>query len=120
MPQQALALTNSELAQRQGRVLARKLWEQVQPAAVTPEAGEAAFIEAAFEQVLARAPTAQESQVSAAFLRRQVSLFQGVDPGSLTAHGPSGAFVPSSEPGCRAREDLVQSLFSHNDFISIR
>jgi hypothetical protein len=120
MPQQALAMTNSELAKRQGRLLAHKLWEQVQPAGTAAEAREAAFIEAAFEQVLARGPTAQERTVSATFLRRQLSLFQGVDPAHLAAHGPGGRAAPSSEPAARAREDLVQSLFSHNDFITIR
>jgi hypothetical protein len=120
MPQQALAMTNSELAQRQGRLLARKLWEQVRPAGATAEAREAAFIEAAFEQVLARGPTAQEQVVSGAFLRRQRSLFQGVDPSKLAGHGPAEPATPSSDPAARAREDLVHSLFSHNDFITVR
>jgi hypothetical protein len=120
MPQQALAMTNSELAQRQGRLLARKLWELVHPAGATDEAREAAFIDAAFEQVLARGPTAQERMVSAAFLRRQLSLFQRVNPAQLAAHGSSGPAAPSSDLAARAREDLVHSLFSHNDFITVR
>src|SRR5439155_15346458 len=52
LPQQALALSNSVLTLGQGRVLARKLWLQVD--------GEAGFIQATFEQVLGRSPNAAE------------------------------------------------------------
>src|SRR5262249_38657347 len=106
-PQQALALANSELAQNMGRLLARKLWEQVQPAHETDAAREAAFLTAAFEQVLARPPSARETEVAAEFLRRQMKLFRDEAP---TLADPAG----------RAREGLVQALFSHNDFVTMR
>jgi hypothetical protein len=107
LPQQALALTNSELTLRHGRTLAQRLWEQVQPLSGAAESRDAAFIEAAFEQVLSRPPTAQERTLSQAFLQHQVKLFQS-------------AGRPGLDPVGRAREDLVEALFSHNDFITIR
>jgi Protein of unknown function (DUF1553)/Protein of unknown function (DUF1549)/Planctomycete cytochrome C len=92
LPQQALALSNSELAERQGRLLAGKL---------TAEAGsEEAFVRVAFEQVLGRGPTEPERAASVAFLGRQRRLFPG---GEL-----------------RARENFVQALFNHNDFVTVR
>jgi hypothetical protein len=103
LPQQALALANSELTRAQGRALARKLWE---PVAAGADA-EAAFVAAAFEQVLARPAAAREVQVSLAFLRQQVRLFEESDP-------------KPAEPAARARADFVQALFNHNDFVTIR
>jgi hypothetical protein len=101
LPQQALALANSELTRVRAQALARKLWEQ------TAGGGEEAFVEAAFEQVLARPATAQEAKVSVAFLRQQVKLLDEADP-------------KPADPAARAREDFVQALFSHNDFVTIR
>jgi hypothetical protein len=63
LPQQALALTNSELALRTSRALAAQL-----------PAEEAAFVRAAFERVLGRPPHADEAAASAAFLVRQRAL----------------------------------------------
>ncbi len=60
LPQQALALTNSELALRTSRALAANL-----------PAEEVAFVRAAFERVLGRPPHADEAAASAAFLARQ-------------------------------------------------
>jgi hypothetical protein len=105
LPQQALALTNSELIQRQGRALAGKLW--------TATGSEAAFVRAAFEQVLGRTPRDAELAASRNYLSRQVTLFAG---SKLTAT-PDG---PSSDPAVRARENLVQALFNHTDFVTIR
>jgi hypothetical protein len=110
LPQQALALSNSELTLRHGRVLARKLWAQVSS---RPDAAEA-FVQAAFEQVLGRGPTPAEQKAVAGFLVRQGKLFQGA---KLVAAGPDG---PSTDPAIRARENLVIALFNHNDFVTIR
>src|SRR6185503_6002942 len=67
LPQQALALANSELAVRLSRVLARKL---------ASEREEAAFLRAAFEWVLCRPPRATEAAAAAKFLTRQRQLFE--------------------------------------------
>lgn len=105
LPQQALALTNSELIQRQGRVLAKKLW--------TATGGEEAFVRAAFEQVLGRPPRDAELSASRDYLSRQLKLFARNKPTAV----PDG---PSPDPAVRARENLVQALFNHTDFVTIR
>jgi hypothetical protein len=102
-PQQALALANSELTLRMARKLAGKLTE--------PD--DTAFVRAAFEQVLAREPTAAEAAASAAFLAKQAELFRTM---KLTPT-PDG---PSAEPTRRARENLLAALFNHTDFVTLR
>jgi hypothetical protein len=121
LPQQALALSNSELSLRAGRVLARRLGRAVAAGAAGADGGpaqEAAFIRAAFEQVLGRAPSPAEEQASAAFLARQVRLFRqsGAEVQAAGA-GPEG---PSSDPAVRARENFVHALFNHHDFVTVR
>src|ERR1051325_4886590 len=59
MPQQALALANSELALNQASVIAKKLGATEDPKA---------FIELAYRTVLARAPKVEEVQLSREFL----------------------------------------------------
>ena len=63
LPQQALALTNSELALRTSRALAATL-----------PTDEPTFVRAAFERVLGRPPHTDEAAASAAFLVRQRAL----------------------------------------------
>jgi hypothetical protein len=100
-PQQALALSNSELTLVQSRLLAAQLWKEV------GEAGEAerepTFIAAAFEQVLSRSPTELESAASQRFLAAQRELAKA-----------------SSDAGNKSRESLVHALLNHNDFVTIR
>jgi hypothetical protein len=117
LPQQALALSNSELALRVSRVLARRLGRAVEADASGP-AGEAAFIRAAFEQVLGRAPSPAEEQASAAFLARQVRLFR--ESGAEAQAAGAGPEGPSTDPAARARENFVHALFNHHDFVMIR
>jgi hypothetical protein len=110
LPQQALALSNSGLELRQGRVLARRLWQTV----AGPDR-ETAFVGAAFEQVLGRPPSAAETRASAAFLARQARLFE-----QSKAEIRPTADGPAADPAARARENLVHALFNHNDFVTIR
>ena len=84
MPQQALALANSELALAEARKLAKQL---------ATDDGEA-FVRAAFTQVLARLPTAEETRLGRDFL----------------AGGAKD----------RARENFVLVLLNHNDFVTVR
>src|SRR5262249_28944811 len=74
LPQQALALSNSELELHEGRVLAGKLWRDVSSETVEADR-ETAFLRAAFEQVLGRAPSVAERNASKSFLARQAALF---------------------------------------------
>lgn len=96
LPQQALALSNSELAIRLSRALAKKL----------PASNDADFVMAAFEQVLARTPRPAERTASMAFLEQQRKLFESE--------------LQGMDAAARARENLVQALFNHTDFVTIR
>jgi hypothetical protein len=99
VPQQALALSNSEMTQRCGRVLATRL---------SANTDDAAFVRAAFEQVLSRPPTAAEQAAAERFVARQVALFEDVNN------------EPITNPAGRARENLIIALFNHNDFVTVR
>ena len=120
VPQQALALTNSRTALNQGRLLARKLWFDLLAREPIEEIRQLAFITAAFEQIVSRRPTAAEQAVCLEFLRKQTDLFRSADPEQLTAAPVDGLIAASSDPALRACESLVQSLFSHNDFVTVR
>lgn len=109
LPQQALALANSELAVRLSRVLAKKL---------ASEREEAAFVRAAFEQVLCRPPRESEAAAAAKFLTRQRRLFEA--HANDLKQDPNRAGGPSADPTQRARENLVLSLFNHTDFVTVR
>jgi hypothetical protein len=108
VPQQALALANSELTIRHARLLAREL-------AAKTGTDAAAFITAAFERVLSRPPTAEELAECAAFLKEQAGRFPA-GTGPADADGRA----PAPDPGVRARENLVQVLLNHNDFVTVR
>jgi hypothetical protein len=107
MPQQALALSNSDLVLRHGRVLAAKLSKAT--------TGDEAFVRAAFETVLSRPPREAELAASLRFLASQAKLFAASKAELKPA--PEG---PSADPAARARENLVQALFNHTDFVTIR
>jgi hypothetical protein len=118
VPQQALALANSSLSFQQSRILAAALSQEAggEP---TAEAN-AAFIAAAFEQVLCRKPSDDERATCEKFLAEQAQKL--ADAGKLTpfAAGPAATIKPSAAPHQRARENLVHVLFNHKDFVSIR
>lgn len=116
LPQQALALSNSELELRQGRVLAGKIWRAVE----VDTDREAAFLRTAFEQVLGRAPSAAEQKASAAFLARQVELFRQHKAEIATSIKTAGPGGPSTDPAVRARENFIHALLNHNDFVTVR
>jgi hypothetical protein len=117
VPQQALALMNSGLALDQSRLLAEKLTAECDPAG--DPGTDAAFIVAAYETILSRAPRAAEQAVCAKFLGEHAAL---VERGGSTpfAAGGQSQRPASVDPHQRARENLVQVLFSHNEFVTIR
>ncbi len=110
LPQQALALTNSDLAQRLSRVLAGKLSASAKE--------EADFIRIAFEQVLSRPPQKGEATATAKFLAKQRELFEA-NAAELKA-APKAVGGPSTDPAQRARENLILALFNHTDFVTVR
>jgi hypothetical protein len=114
-PQQALAMSNSELVLREGRLLARGLAKQL-----GQEASDEALVVAAFEQVLTRRPNAHEQEAATAFLAVQRKLFQSAKPAELSAGAKDNKVPASTDPKLRSLENLIQALFSHHDFITIR
>ncbi len=93
IPQQALALTNSKLVHDHTPAIAKRLG--------APTSDKAAFITAAFEQILTRPPTRAELAECKAFLQQQ-----------------STAVPKDGE--ARARESLVRALLNQNDFVTVR
>ena len=104
-PQQALALTNSELTKSLSRSLAKRLWESVQ----AQDEPTSSFTRLAFLQVLNREPLSVEMAAAETFLRAQAERLK-------PASGGNSAFEPAS----RARENLVHTLMNHNDFVTVR
>lgn len=124
MPQQALALTNSRLTVIQGRKIAARLWDQIQQQqqqnedAKTPEL-QRTFIARTFELILSRPANEKEIETAVRFLEQQDSLFSKA--AATPAKEKAKPFEqPATDPGARARESLVQALFNHNDFVTIR
>jgi hypothetical protein len=114
VPQQALALANSELSLVQSRLLARSLAASFGDDATR-------FVGAAFERVLARPATAAEIDACLSFLQDQSRLFQQ-DSARLPASTSDTAdgTKPSADATVRARENLVHALMNHNDFVTVR
>jgi hypothetical protein len=90
MPQQALALVNSDLVLQHARLIAREL-----------QGKSGNFIHSAFERVLGRGPTAEEEATCAAFLQEQSARLAG-------------------DGQVRARENLVHVLMNHHEFSTLR
>jgi hypothetical protein len=110
VPQQALALANSDLTLVQARIIARDLDGQM------PSDG--AFVAAAFERVLSRPPTQDEITLTTAFLEEQS---RTASVAGRPASGPeTDPNKPAGDPRLRARENLVHVLLNHNDFVTIR
>lgn len=140
-PQQALALTNSQLAVEQSRILSKRLWDEMNPQFAVPQR-QVAYVEAAFQQVLSRSPTPAESALSKNFLAEQADRLQkeAAEPGhaaepqtqttlpaaaatQATATPAAEARSPAAAPrdaAARARESFVRALMSHSDFLTIR
>lgn len=123
MPQQALALTNSQLSVQKGRMIAAQLWSKLESQKIKREQKEQAFIQSAFELILSRPANAKEQIAAVKFLSAQEQLYSKAKakPAAKPKQPVKNDFKqPAAEPKARARESLVQALFSHNDFVTIR
>jgi hypothetical protein len=107
IPQQALALANSELTIRLGRLLARDL--------AKAHAEPSAFVIAAFERVLSRPPSQTEIAECISYLNEQAKSL----PASKAALDAEGR-APAADPTLRAREGLVHVLLNHHEFVTVR
>jgi hypothetical protein len=97
VPQQALALANSKLALQAAAGINDRLHEQL------GQVSDRDFIGAAFELLLAAAPTAEELAECESALREWQGLLKGRPDASR-----------------RARGNLVHALVNHTDFITVR
>ena len=113
VPQQALAMSNSEMSFTQSRLLARKI-----SGAVGDNPRE--FVAAAFERILARAPSAEEQTESVTFLHRQTELLKDSTKLTRFQSGQTSEVQASADPSLRARESLVHVLINRNEFVTIR
>jgi len=112
VPQQALALINSELTLKHARILARTI-------AGKSNGDATAFISSAFLHVLSRQPTAAETAECVTFLQEQARRLQeNKTPGNV-ALTPDGS-LPAPDAALRARENLVHVLMNHHEFVTIR
>ncbi|MBX3399976.1 MAG: DUF1553 domain-containing protein [Gemmataceae bacterium] len=102
LPQQALALSNSEFTLELSGILTAKLLKS-EPIGID-------FVKSAFEQVLARPASAAEQSAAVRFLERQTKLFET----------EVKQLPPKVTPLRRAQESLVQALFNHTDFVTVR
>jgi hypothetical protein len=117
VPQQALALANSDVTLNESRLLARKLSELA--AKEKGKEPDQAFVRVAYEQILGRVPSTAELTECRDFLRSQAELLHS--PAKLTAiaGGPNATVAASADPIQRARENLTLVLYNHNDFVTI-
>ena len=108
VPHQALAMVNSSLTLAQARGLAAKLTGELGGASNPP--APAAFVDAAFEQVLCRPPSDAERTACIEFLATQAR--QLSDSGTLVAFtsGGENPVKPAADPQQRARENLIHVL----------
>jgi hypothetical protein len=113
VPQQALALANSELAIAQARILAREL-----SAAIGDDPQR--FISLAFRRVLARRPSHEETRLCIDFLSQQTERAGPQHESKVTPVSLTGDHKTSMDPAQRARENLVLVLMNHNDFVTVR
>ncbi|MFP6763586.1 MAG: DUF1549 domain-containing protein [Planctomycetaceae bacterium] len=111
VPQQALGMSNSRLALNLGRLLTERLSDSARTS-------DGEFVVAAYETVLTRGPTAEESDACYAFLQNQRELFTAVEfkprPDTSQERVPA-----STDPVQRARESLVRVLLNHHEFVTV-
>jgi hypothetical protein len=110
MPQQALALANSELALAEAKILCAKI-------SATARANDAEFVMQAFQRILARVPSSKELQLCQEFLGRPEAQAEAEKSVRPIANLKGGAQKPKPD---KKREDLILVLFNHNDFVTIR
>ena len=95
IPQQALALTNSDLVHQLSVAIVQAAGEK------PPDE----FVIACFERILSRVPTPQELQICLEALKNQSELL---------------AKTNATDAALRAKSSLVRALLNHNDFVTIR
>jgi len=117
-PQQALALLNSVESQRQARLVARNLSNEI--GSETASVSEERYVRMAFQQVLSRPASLEEVRASLEFLAQQEALLERAGTLNLFEGSLAGESHPAADPRQRARENLIHGLFNSNEFVTIR
>jgi hypothetical protein len=112
LPQQALALANSDLSLRLARRLARAL-------SIESGSNSSDFVSAAFAHVLARFPTDAERAECLGFLGNGAA-WTNHDRAQTARANDAECKVAATDPVVRRRESLVHVLLNHHDFVTIR
>lgn len=112
VPQQALALSNSQLSLNTSRLIARTMSVRCK--------ADTEFVGQSFETVLGRRPSAAELDECVVFLREHSALLQASTSLTRFGGGTPSELPPSADPKQRARESLILVLLNHNDFVTIR
>jgi hypothetical protein len=79
-----------------------------------------AFISAGFEAALTRSPTVDELAACVQYLEAQREQLQSTDKLTTFEAGPAIETAASPDPAQRARENLIQVLINHTDFVTRR
>jgi len=116
VPQQALAMANSDVCLSQSRLLAKKLSDD----GGQNESSDGRFVRFAYERILGREPTSTECNECEEFLKQQAKLFRKSAELKSLESDAKPMVAPSSDPIQRARENLTLVLYNHNDFITVR
>lgn len=100
VPQQALALANSSLAQEASAAIASRLMAQL-----GPQANPSSFIDRAFELLIGRHATDEEQKLCQSFLTEQEKRSQA---------------TVSATVAQKAQSSLVLVLLNHHEFVTVR
>jgi hypothetical protein len=120
LPQQALAMTNSELLVHYGRKMAANMAREYRQSDPQQSWSDTQFVDRAFELVLSRQPSDRERELSLRFLENQRRILSEATPDQLSVASSKEVGPAAQDIEQRARENLAISLFSHNDFVTVR
>lgn len=112
IPQQALALSNSQLSFSAARSLAA----EINKTHSEPQA----FINQSFLTLLNRQPSHGETSACQQFLQSQAELLSKQNDLTKVEGNVKTKVEPAADPTLRACENLIHVLMNHNDFTSVR
>jgi hypothetical protein len=120
VPQQALALANSTLVLDQARRLAATVSQAISAQPKSQSQPQALYVDALFERILSRKPSAAERRVCCEFLAKQSDLLADTHHLTAFASGNPSTVAGSRDRVQRSREDLAHVLLNHSEFVTIR